>query len=83
MASCTAMEAQPFLNAFAQAAALSILAEYERDPAAMEALGALNRWQGRSAIALEDYFRAWLASCKQLQAAADLPTQLRRLLGLS
>ena len=74
-----AMEAQPFLNAFAQAASLSILAEYERDPAAMEALGALNRWPGRSSISLEDYFRAWEVSCKALQASADLPIRLRKL----
>ena len=77
------MEAQPGLNSFAQAASLTILSEYERNPTGMEALGALNRWPGRGSIALEDYFRAWLASCKRLQAAADLPTQLRRLLGLS
>jgi hypothetical protein len=78
-----AMEAQPGLNPFAQAASLTILAEYERNPSGMEALGALNRWPGRSFIALEDYFRAWQASCKQLQAAADLPIRLRELLGLS
>ena len=77
------MEAQPFLNAFAQAASLSILAEYERNPACIEALGALNRWRGRSAIALEEYFRAWEKSCRELQASADLPTRLRNLLGLT
>ena len=77
------MEAQPYLNAFAQAASLSILAEYERNPACIEALGALNRWKRRSAIALEDYFRAWEKSCGELQASADLPTRLRNLLGLT
>ena len=34
------------LGPFAQAASLTILAEYERDPAGLEALGALNRWRG-------------------------------------
>ena len=78
-----AMGAQPGLNPFAQAASLTILTEYERSPSGMEALGALNRWPGRSSIALEDYFRAWEGSCKQLQAAADLPIRLQKLLGLS
>jgi hypothetical protein len=76
------MEAQPGLNAFAQAASLTILAEYERNPSGMEALGALNRWSGRSAIPLEDYFEAWKTSCKELQASADLPARLQKILGL-
>jgi hypothetical protein len=78
-----AMEAQPGLNAFAQAASLSILAEYERNPASMEALGALNRWSGRSALPLEQYFEAWNASCKALQASAELPSRLQKLVDLS
>ncbi|MBR1212789.1 hypothetical protein [Bradyrhizobium sp. JYMT SZCCT0180] len=78
-----AMEAQPGLNAFAQAASLSILAEYERNPAGVEALGALNRWEGRSALSLEQYFEAWKASCKDLKASAELPSQLERSVGLS
>jgi hypothetical protein len=77
------MEAQPGLNAFAQAASLSILAEYERNPAGIEALGALNRWNGQSALPLERYFEAWKASCKDLQASAELPNRLQRLVGLS
>jgi hypothetical protein len=76
------MEAQPGLNPFAQAASLSALAEYERGPATMEALGALNRWPDRSFIALEKYFRAWEESCRELQASTDLPVRLRKLLGL-
>ena len=35
---------------FAQAASLTILAEYERVPDCVEALGALNRWPGRSGV---------------------------------
>jgi hypothetical protein len=38
------------LNPFAQAASLTILAEYERAPDSVEALGALNRWPGRSGV---------------------------------
>ncbi|MBR1280442.1 hypothetical protein JQ597_00050 [Bradyrhizobium sp. AUGA SZCCT0177] len=76
------MEGQPGLNAFAQAASLRILEEYERNPACIEALGALNRWDGRSALPLEQYFEAWKASCKELKASAELPSQMQRLLGV-
>jgi hypothetical protein len=76
-----AVEAQA-LGPFAQAASLTILAEYERNPAGLEALGALNRWPGRSGIPLEDYFRAWEASCAELQASHSLPVRLRELLAL-
>ncbi|WP_083741992.1 hypothetical protein [Bradyrhizobium mercantei] len=78
-----ALEAQRGLSSFAQVASLSILTEYERAPSAMEALGALNKWPGRSSIALEEYFDAWQASCRKLRAAADLPLRLQMLLGLS
>jgi hypothetical protein len=78
-----AIEAQPYLGPFAQAASLTVLAEYERNPAGIEALGALNRWPERSAIPLEDYFRAWEASCKALRATSELPLRLRDLLGVS
>jgi hypothetical protein len=64
-------------NAFGQS-----LAEYERDSSCVEALGALNRWPGRSGIPIEDYFRQWLASCMELGASPVLPTHLRGLLGL-
>ena len=69
----TAMEANPGLNAFAQAASLTVLAEYERNPAGIEALGALNRWKDRSALPLEQYFDAWKSSCNDLQASTELP----------
>jgi hypothetical protein len=75
-------EAQPGLNALAQAASLAILTEYERAPASIEALGALNRWPGRSTIALEAYFQAWESSCTELQASTALPARLRELLGI-
>lgn len=77
------MEAVPGLNAYAQAAALGILAEYERKPASLEALGALNRWPGRATLPLEEYFKAWESSCRELQASSELPAKLRQLLGVT
>jgi hypothetical protein len=71
------------LNPFAQAASLTMLAEYERAPECVEALGALNRWPGRSGIPIEDYLRRWKASCAELQASPLLPTRLWEVLGLS
>ena len=71
------------LNQFAQAASISILAECERDPSCVEALGALNRWPGRTGLPMEDYFRQWLASCTELGASPVLPTHLWGMLGLA
>jgi hypothetical protein len=71
------------LNPFAQALSISILAEYERDPSCVEALGALNRWPGRTGLPMEDYFRQWLASCTELGASPVLPTHLRGMLRLA
>jgi hypothetical protein len=73
------MEPDAALNRYAQAASLSILAEYERQPACIEALGALNRWPARSGVALPAYFRLWEQSCAELQASPDLPIRLRAL----
>ena len=52
----------PGLNPFPQAASLAILGDYERDPACIEALGALNRWPGRTGVPAEDCLRQWRAS---------------------
>jgi len=46
-----------------------VLSEYARNPSSTEALGVLNRWQARSAILLEEYFRRWEQSCGELQAS--------------
>ena len=73
----------PGLNPFAQAASLTILAEYERAPDCIEALGALNRWPGRSGVPIEDYLRQWEASCAELQASPLLPSRLREMLGIA
>ena len=59
------IEAEGGLNAYAQAAAPVMLAEYERTPRCVEALGALNRWPGRTRVSLADYLRDWEASCHQ------------------
>ena len=68
----------PGLNPFAQAASLTVLAEYERTPSCVEALGALNRWPGRTGVPIEEYFREWVASCAELEASPVLPTRLRK-----
>ena len=73
----------PGLNPFAQAASLALLGEYERAPTCVEALGALNRWPGRTAVPIEDYLRQWEASCAELQASSLLPTRLREMLGIA
>jgi hypothetical protein len=65
---------------FGQAASLTIPAEYKRSPNCVEALGALNRWPGRSGVPIKDYLRQWKASCVELQAAPLLPTRLRQIL---
>ncbi len=70
------------LNPYAQAASLAILAEYERHPDCVEALGALNRWPGRTGLPLEEYLRQWKASCDELQASAHLPTRSSEMLGI-
>jgi hypothetical protein len=77
-----ALEAEGGLTPFAQAAAPTLLAEFERAPDSLASLGALNRWPGRSGVPLEDYLRRWEASCAELAAPAVLPGRLRMLLGL-
>ena len=57
-----------------------ILAEYERAPDCVEALGTLNRWPGRSGVPIEDYLQQWEASCTELQASPHLPAHLREML---
>ena len=69
----------PALNPFAQAASLKVLAEYEQTPDCVEALGALNRWPGRTGVPIEEYFRQWEVSCAELQANLHLPKRLREI----
>ena len=77
------MEAVAALNPFAQAASLTVLAEYERAPECVEALGALNRWPGRARIALPEYLDLWEWSCAELHASPLLLERLRSMLGVS
>jgi hypothetical protein len=75
------IEAEGGLGPFAQAAALTMLAEYGRADC-VEAVGALNRWPGRSGVPLAEYLRSWEASCAELGASAELPTRVRGMLGV-
>jgi hypothetical protein len=72
----------PGLNPFAQAFSLTVLAQYGHSPACVEALGALNRWPGRSGIPIEEYFREWKASCSELETSPVLPNYLKDTLGI-
>jgi hypothetical protein len=74
------IEAEGGLLDFAQAASVVVLSEYERTPDCVEALGALNRWPGRSSVPLTEYLHAWEASCVELGASPVLPVQLREML---
>ena len=74
------IEAPGGLNLFAQAASLIVLAEYERTPDCIEAVGALNRWPGRSGVPIAEYLHDWEASCVELQASPALPVRLREML---
>jgi hypothetical protein len=69
----------PGLNPFAQAMSVTILTEYDRAPGCIEALGALNRWPGRTGIPMAEYLRRWEQSCKELQASPQLPLRLQDL----
>ena len=62
---------------------LQIVAEMERDKAAVEDLGALNRWSARTGVPVEDYLRLWQASCAEIHAPGLLPAKLARSLCLS
>jgi hypothetical protein len=60
----------------------AILAELE-GRASVEDLGALNRWPGRSGVALEDYLRLWKGSCAEIGASGRLPARLQALFQLA
>ncbi|TGP55130.1 hypothetical protein EN873_06890 [bacterium M00.F.Ca.ET.230.01.1.1] len=70
----------PGLNPFAQAMSLTILAEYEQAPECIEAVGALNRWPGRSGVPAGEYLQRWKESCVELRASPHLPLRLGELL---
>jgi hypothetical protein len=62
-------------------AILTVLTEMEADKGCVEDLGAVNRWPARSGVPLEDYLRAWRASCEQVQAPGRLPAHLQDIFG--
>ncbi|TGQ77110.1 MULTISPECIES: hypothetical protein [unclassified Mesorhizobium] len=57
--------------------------KYEAAPDCVEALGALNRWPGRTGIPIAVYLKRWEASCAELQASPRLPVRLRKLLRIA
>jgi len=68
---------------YGQAMSLAILAEYEAAPDCVEALGALNRWPGRTGLPIAEYLKRWEGSCAELQASPRLPIRLRELLRIA
>jgi hypothetical protein len=50
------------------------------DTTAIEDLGALNRWPGRSGVPLADYLALWENSCAELNAPGQLPIRIRELI---
>ena len=77
------IEATNGLIPFGQAMSLLILAEYENFPDCIEAIGALNRWPGRTGVPIDEYFQRWEASCAKLHASPVLPLRLRKLLNIA
>lgn len=53
------------------------------DAALVEDMGALNRWPGRSGVALPDYLDLWAKSCAELKTPGRLPVRIRELLGVT
>jgi hypothetical protein len=63
-------------------AILAILEMLEGDKGCVEDMGAVNRWPERSALPLDAYLGAWMASCAELGAPRRLPGQIKSRLGL-
>jgi transposase len=61
-------------------ALLMILGELVRDKGCVEDLAALNRWQSRTAVPIEEYLHLWGASCAELGTPARLPRRLKQVL---
>jgi len=61
----------------------AILAEFDRDPACISDMGAVNRWPERSALPVEQYLQRWQASCAERGAPGRLPRRLREVFGLT
>lgn len=61
----------------AREAVPALIDAYDADPAAIEALGALNTWTGGTGLTLAAYFDRWERSCADLGASPSLPRRLR------
>ena len=57
-----------------------LLATLEADNDCAADIGGLNRWPGRTALALPAYLDAWSSSCRALGSRGRLPEKLRRAL---
>jgi hypothetical protein len=55
---------------------LEIVSALEDDEACGADLGAVNRWEARSAVPVEDYLRLWQASCAEIHSPGLLPARL-------
>ncbi len=58
----------------------SLVAVLEADHSSAADIGALNRWPGRTALALPAYLDTWSTSCHQIRAPGRLPNSLRQML---
>jgi hypothetical protein len=68
--------ATPASGAFVPA----LLATLEADKACVTDIGALNRWPGRTALALPAYLDMWSTSCHALGSTGRLPEALHHVL---
>ena len=64
-------------------AVLGVLALLQADRECVADLGAVNRWQARTGVPVEEYLRQWQASCAEIAAPGLLPGRVRSLFGLA
>ena len=55
---------------------VKMVATLEADPANIEDLGAMNRWEARTELPLEEYLRMWAVSCGEIGTPGVLPERL-------
>ena len=60
-------------------AVVKILPILESERACVEDLGAVNRWQARTRVPIEEYLKLWETSCTEIGAPGVLPGRLRNL----
>ena len=71
------MESDGGVTGPGRAAIPTLVAELEAGADRVEDLGALNRWPGRSGVAMEEYLRLWRESCAQIGAAGRLAERVK------